>query len=107
MGCALGTLAGTKYDETSTLRVQHRMKETLKHVLYQWLRADYYERNYTPSEDETYISSTSINSWVWWKPLVTSIDIAVTSVLVLWAGFVVLDTFIKLKDDEPSNDATV
>ena len=107
MGCAVGTLSGIKYDETSSLRVQHRMKETIKHVLYQWLRADYYERNYTPSEDETYISSTSINSWVWWKPLITSIDIAVTSVLVLWAGFVVLDTFIKLKDDEPSNDATV
>ena len=103
MGVGLGTLSGITYDESSPLRVQHRLKEAVKHILYTWLRADYYERNYDPSEDETYISSTSIQSWVWWKPMVTSLNICVTTLLVLWAGLVVLDNFIKFDDESEPN----
>lgn len=100
MGVSLGSLAGTKYDQTATPRVQHRMRESIKNILYTWLRAAYYERTYEPEADEQYISSTSINSWVWWKPMVTSINVSVTTLLVLWAGFVVLNNFVKFKDED-------
>ena len=92
MGVGLGTIEGVKYDSSSSPRVQHALRDAAHHVLYMWLHADYYERQYkaNPDADGTFISSTSINSWCWWKPLVTVINVTAISLLTMWGVFVII-----------------
>lgn len=87
MGC---TMKLVDYSENSSLRMQNRMKDLVHEILYMWLHADYNERQYqaNPDEGDTYISSTVIESWVWWKPVVTCLNIAVISGMAVWALFV-------------------
>ena len=97
MGVSLGSLEGVSYNENSSLRLQHRLKEAVKQILYSWLRADYNEQQYllNPDTDETFLSSFTIDSWVWWKPLVTCINVGVCSLIVMWASFLLIDEFVK------------
>ncbi len=86
MNVALG-VTGMKYSETETTgRMQNRMRESVHEILYMWLRADYNARTYQESgeTDGKYISSTSINSWVWWKPFLISVDAVVGCVILYW-----------------------
>lgn len=97
MGVSLGSLDGVTYNESSSLRLQHRLKEVVKQILYTWLRADYNEQQYllNPDKDETFLSSFTIDSWVWWKPLVTCINVGVISLIVMWASFLLIDELVK------------
>ena len=66
-----------------------------------WLRADYNERMYVAKEDnnDKYISSTSINSWVWWKPFLISLDTVVGCLILYW--FISSTTkFIEINKEE-------
>jgi beta-glucosidase len=91
---------GWTYDSTTSLRFQNRLKEVTKEVLYMWLHADYLERDYKDkiasgeiNEESTAISSTSINSWEWWRPTVKSFNAFMTVSLTTWGVFTVVDLF--------------
>lgn len=95
MNIELGAM-GISYSEQETSpRMQHRMRESVHQILYMWLRADYNERTYAanPDDGDTYRSSTQIDSWVWWKPFIWTIDIVMGIVLAYWL-FCVLSGFI-------------
>lgn len=86
MNVALG-VTGMKYSEAETApRMQNAMREAMHQVLYTYLRADYNKTVYetTASESGTFISSTSINSWVWWKPFLLSLDSVVGCLVLFW-----------------------
>ena len=97
MGVSLGSLGGVTYGENSSPRVQHRLREAAKHVLYIWLRADYNEQQYllAPDEKDNYLSSSSINGWVWWKPFVYTVDVCVGTLLGMWAALICINVFMK------------
>ncbi len=91
-----------KYSESETTgRMQNRMREAVHQILYTWLRADYNERAYEASgkTSGTYIASTSINSWVWWKPFLISLDVVAGCALAYWMICATL-SFVKLEKEE-------
>ena len=61
------------------------------------MHADYNERQYLldPDDGDSYLSSTSINGWEWWKPFVASLDVTIGVLLAMWAGLVIVFTFMK------------
>ena len=81
------------------IRLQHRLQDLVHEVLYMWLRADYNEQQYlaNPDQDDKYISSTSINSWVWWKPFITSLDVCVGTGMALWASLIIISVVMPKK----------
>lgn len=83
------------------------MRESAHQTLYMWLRAKYYEREYlkNPDKNDNYVSSTSINSWCWWKPLVTCIDV----LLISGAVFLLMMTYtgVFMKDEKSSQEQLV
>ncbi len=98
MSSGLNNISGITYSEQgSTARLQHRMRDAVHHILYLWLHADYNEQQYLlhPDAGDSYLSSTSINGWEWWKPLAISLDVTVGVLLVMWAGLVLVFTFMK------------
>lgn len=101
MGVTLGSVGDLNYSntETMTIRLQHRMKELVHEVLYMWLHADYNEQQYlaNPDQDDTYISSTVINGWVWWKPFITCVDICVGTGMALWASLIIISVVMPKK----------
>ena len=104
MGMELGRTGITYSESATTGRMQNRMREAMHQVLYTWLRADYNERTYQETaKDNTYISSTSINSWVWWKPFLISLDIVIGCLIVY---FIISATtgFVE-KNNEEENAA--
>ena len=96
------------YNEGSSNRLQNRLRESAKQVLYMWLRADYNERQYlaNPDKNEVYIASTSINSWSWWQPLVYSLDVFVSVGCVLWAALILINVFMKSPEKRKAEDGT-
>ena len=96
MGVKLDTISGTNYSETSTNRLQNRLREVGHEVLYMWLRADYYEKQYlkNPDAGDTYISSSSINAWVWWKPFMTCVDVTIITGCALWIILIVVGAYV-------------
>ena len=99
MGVVLGKLDGVAYNENSSARLQHRLRDSVHQVLYMWLRADYNERMYAanPDDGDSYVSTTSINSWVWWKPFILTVDSCVGVVCAMWAGLVLVSFFLAKK----------
>ena len=87
---------GITYTESATTaRLQNRMRDAVHQIVYVWLRANYNEVNAPEDQTGSYISSTSINSWVWWKPLAYTLDVSIGVLLALWAGIVLVTTFVK------------
>ena len=108
MGVKLGTIDGVKYDSSSSARVQHALRDVAHHVTYMWLRADYYEKQYkaNPTDDnEAFISSVSINSWCWWKPLILTINVTAGTLLTMWGAMVLVSFLIKDEKKEKKLDA--
>ena len=97
MGVELGTLKGVTYNADSSARIQHRLRDSVHQVLYMWLRADYNESQYllNPDEGDSFVSSTSINGWEWWKPFITTVDICVGVLCVMWAALVIISILFK------------
>ena len=91
---------GWTYDSNSSLRFQNRLKQVVKDVLYMWLHADYLEQQYlaNPDASDVFLSSTSIQSWEWWRPALKGINVFVVSGLSVWTLFVVIDLFDPSKD---------
>ena len=87
MGARINNVAGVTYSESSPIRLQHRMRDAVHQILYMYLRADYNEQQYLAnpdSDNETFISSNSITSWIWWKPMLYTIDAVVGIGCALW-----------------------
>ena len=97
MGCKLGTIDGVSYTTSSSNRIQNRLKDAAHQTIYMWLRAEYNEREYlkNPDAGDNYIASFSMDSWCWWKPLVTCLNVTVTTGLVLWAILLVVNELMK------------
>ncbi|HBK01649.1 MAG TPA: hypothetical protein DDY77_01270 [Clostridiales bacterium] len=103
MNVGLG-VTGMKYSVADTTgRMQNRMREAVHQILYTWLRADYNERTYMESgasDGEKYFSSTSINSWVWWKPFLISLDVVLGCVMLYWLISATMGFIEKNKKEE-------
>ena len=98
MNVALGVMGQTYTQSSTAPRMQNQMREAVHQVLYTWLRLDYNERTYTATATEdSYISSTSINSWVWWQPFLISLDVCVGCVFVFWLTCATTGYFEKNK----------
>ena len=99
MANELGSLSGVTYNENSSARLQHRLRDSIHQVLYMWLHADYNEQQYllNPDDGDTFVSSTAINGWVWWKPLIYTIDLCAGALCAMWAGLVLVSFFLKKK----------
>ena len=84
------------YDSMSSLRFQNRLKQVAKEILWTWLRAEYNARYYeaNPDADDTFVSATSIPSWVWWKPALTSINVAAGFGIGLWIETILVNIFL-------------
>lgn len=97
MNVSLGTMEGVTYNASSSARVQHRLREATKQVLYMWLRSDYNERQYlaNPDSDDAYILSSEIDSWNWWKPTMYSLDAVIGAGLALWIALLLIKNFVK------------
>jgi hypothetical protein len=95
MGSGLNPAGYSGYDSTQSLRFQNRLREAAKEILYMWLRADYYEQQYLENPDaaDVFVSSTSINSWEWWRPALTIINATVGLGLSVWTVCLVVDIF--------------
>ncbi len=91
---------GWTYDSTASLRFQNRMKQVVKDVLWMWLHADHLEQQYlaNPDASDVFLSSTSIQSWEWWRPALQGINTFVISGLSVWTLCVVLDLCDPTKD---------
>ena len=99
MGCRLSD----SFNSTANIRFQHNLRMAMKDVLYMWLHADYYERYFiaNPDEEDSTVVSSSINSWNWLKPFLTTVNVIAISSLVVWGSFIALDVFMpKKKKDE-------
>lgn len=135
MGVSLGSMEadGVVYNSSSSARLQHRLRESAKQVLYTWLRTDYraddyaeysklvkdiadgkvnkeqyiaqnpekwaeYQKNYPVAETgETMLSTSTIMTWIWWKPLVASVNVCATTLLVMWGVLILIGTFVPNK----------
>jgi hypothetical protein len=106
MGASIGTA-----DRSSSPRYLNRLKEISKEILWTWLRAEYNAIYYTehPDANDTYEYTSTLNPWVWWKPMLYTFNTAVIAGVVIWAEAVVLNRVFKLKkkeaevDTEPTN----
>ncbi len=102
MNIELGAM-GINYSTTATTnRMQHRMRDSVHEILYQWLHADYNARQYAanPDADDKYSASSSINSWVWWRPLIYTIDVVMGCVFAFWLFCVAGNYIAGLKADD-------
>ena len=102
MNVSLGTMEGVTYNASSSARVQHRLRDAMKQVLYVWLRSDYNERQYlaNPDSDDAYILSSEIDSWNWWKPTMYSLDAVIGAGLALWIALLLIKNFVKTDSRE-------
>ena len=91
---------GWTYDSMSSLRFQNRLKQVVKDVLYMWLHADYLEDQYlaNPDASDVFLSSTSIQSWEWWRPMVKGINVFAIAGLSTWTLYVIIDLFDPSKE---------
>ncbi len=105
MGVSLGATGMTYSESVTTGRMQNKMKEAVHQILYTWLRTDYNERIYleTADDDNTYISSVSINSWEWWKPFIWSLDAIFACVVGFWLLCATTNFVSKIKQTAASN----
>lgn len=106
MNIELGSMGISYSESVTTNRMQNRMREAVHQILYMWLRADYNERMYTanPDKDDTYMSSTVINSWAWWKPFIYTLDSVMGCVLAFWLFCVVGKFVLTLKKGQPTEE---
>lgn len=95
------------YNESSSARLQQRMRESVKQVLYMWLHADYNERMYiaNPDQNDTIITTTSINTWSWWQPMLYSLDVFIGVGCALWLILVLFSVFLKSKNGQSVRSA--
>ncbi len=103
MGCAINQGDGFPSIANASGRVQNNLQQSMKHITYMWLRSQYNQRTYVPTEDDTFTATTSINRWVWWKPLIYTVNGVNAVWMALWATFVLVDFFMK--DDKKQNTA--
>lgn len=85
------------YNENATPRLQQRMRESVKQVLYMWLRADHNERMYAanPDQNDSIIATTSINTWSWWQPMLITLMAVIPVLCAMWLALVLISIFVK------------
>lgn len=136
MGVSLGDYANITYDLNSssmTPRLQHRLRESAKQVLYTWLQTDaradeyntyvklvkdmdsgkvdkdeyiannaeqwaeYQEKYIVSPLGDQQVATSTINTWVWWKALVSTINVCGGTGLALWGVLILIGTFMPGK----------
>ncbi len=102
MGCNYGDKGFTYSETSSPVRLQRAVQDAMKNILYARLHAYELGEQYKANPDAAEVMmSSGIDSWVWWKPLLYTIDVVFALVMVLWAALVLEDTFLK---DKKKND---
>lgn len=104
MGCSL-TYGG--YDSSASPRLQQRMRESVKQVLYMCLRADYNERTYlvAPDQNDKIVTTNTINTWSWWQPLIAFLDALVGTGCALWLALILISVFMKSQNKKAAESA--
>lgn len=77
---------------SSSPRLQHRMRHAVKQILYMTLHVQYQNKIYNETSEDEIISFPSLQSWSWWRPAVTAIE-------VVLAGGIVFVLYLVLKPD--------
>ncbi len=86
MGFGLNATDKTlRYDETSTPRLQHRIRDAVHHTLYSWLSAKYQGKQYVEEGGETSVFGFTIDSWKWWRVVLPILDLFVVCACAIWA----------------------
>lgn len=76
----------------SSPRLAAQLRETVHHITYAYLSAQYTNAMYNESDDvEEIFTANSAQSWVWWKPLLTAIDIFVGGGVLFAVWFLIRD----------------
>ena len=79
------TLVGYDYSTNSSARLQHRIRNAVKNVLYgSWLAPKYQASVYVPSEGEVVNTSFVIQSWQWWEPALVALNCLVYFGCAMW-----------------------
>ena len=62
---------------SSSARLQHRIREGNKQILYMILSSKYQNQVYNSSSDDSnqIVSYSSLSSWVWWKPALFDVEV--------------------------------
>lgn len=76
----------------SNARLAAQLRETVHHITYAFLSAQYANAMYNESDDvEEIFTANSAQSWVWWKPLLAAIDILVAAGVLFAVWFLIRD----------------
>lgn len=92
------------WSETGSIRMQHRLQQAIKEVTFSWLNSMYTNKVYneTASDEEKWSSSTSMESFNWFNPVLIDINILVFAGAAWWMYLVWTDGKRKDRKDEPS-----
>ena len=90
---------------SSGARIQLRMREAVKQILFMTLTVKYQNQQYNINGDpnEQIISYQSLASWVWWKPALTALDIAVGAGILI--GLYLIFVPKPKKETKPNKEA--
>ena len=106
MGVSLNTNGvSTNYDNAPA-RVQNRMREAMKEVIYTWLRQQYVEQQYMLDPDEFGAGyASSYASWNWWQPFIVCVDVVDAIAMCVWIFFIFIGKDRKEKNVPPEGGA--
>ncbi len=77
-------------DVENNPRLAHQLREIAHHVTYMYINAKYTNMQYNEEADvEQIVSTSSISSWVWWKPLLACLDVLFGAGMLIWIYFLI------------------
>lgn len=96
------------WNQTGSIRMQYRLQQAVKEVTFSWLNSMYTNKVYneTASEDEKWESSTAMESFVWWKPVLVDVNILIFAGAAWWMFLVWTDGKKKIKKAKTTNGKT-
>lgn len=104
MGVSVNTNGVSTDYHNAPARVQYRMREAMKEVIYTWLHVQYVEQQYLLDPDEFATSGAigSYDSWNWWQPFVICVDVVDAIAMSVWIFFIFIG---KDKSETPAEDS--
>jgi hypothetical protein len=93
------------WNETGSIRMQYRLQQAVKEVTFSWLNSMYTNKVYneTASDDEKWSSTTSMESFNWFSPLLIDLNILVFTGAAWWMYLVWFDRKQKVTNDDTKN----
>lgn len=90
------------YNQNSSNRIKYRLKEAVKEITYMWLNVCYENQEYAKKTEGVTANNAVTMGWVWWKPLIASIQIIGYSGAAIWTYFIIRNNihFKKKRENE-------